>query len=662
MQAISLHEHSHQQSALRRRQRRWMVFVLIGVALLCLPLVLGAGITTWALKGVYTSLRQAEAAADVQDVTAARAALERAQIGLERAETGSKMLLFWRIVPGVRRYVFTLDEGAAAARSTLTGVRELLDVADVIQQAFGQVGMGAQVIQGTLQQNRSFKDLSKEEKRLILERLSQVLPAIRQAREQMNVALARWQAVPRDGIAEPLRHQIDARVEQFEAIQRQFDEALKLAEVFLPMTGHPVPKKYLVILQNNQEMRGTGGFIGTVGEVWVDSGNVEKMVFQDVYSIDNPVSGVWKNPSPAPIVRWLEQPNLFLRDANWSPDFPTTANTLLAQYEKQRELAGVPVPRLDGIIAFEPDFFKRILEIIGPVQVEDQEFRADNFFDALQYDVHMRFHQNGVPTAQRKEVVAKLGDAVFQRVTSVPIRQWSQLLDAVTISFAQKDVMLYMRDPALQAAIDARDWSGRFESAPADYLAVIDANMGALKTDGVMDKRILYGLDASRPDEVRATVTLRYRNTNPMPNWRYTRYRTYTRVYVPEGSELLSWTGVMDDDLSRHEGRFVPGRVDVYRELGKTVFGGFFAVESGKTAEMQFTYRLPTEVARAIHAGNYELLVQKQPGSYAQFVMDGRFPRVLRRATPAEEAKRFGDAAYQQAIALERDTRILIQW
>lgn len=626
------------------------------------PLVVGAAIAGFGLKAVYADLQAVQAAALDQRVDEARQKIVETNTDLLRVQKGERYLLYWRYLPVVRSYTFTLRESIGAAQSTLQGVGDLLDVAELVQDALAQAGVGTQNLQNPLAGNRTFRDLSTIEKRQILGRMNTALPAIRAAQEQMRIALLRWQAVPKDGLAEPLRAELEAKIGQFQAVQAQFDEVVRLAEILLPLSGYDQPKKYLVILQNNQEMRATGGFIGNVGEVWIDGGDIQKMVFQDVYSIDLPVSGVWNNPSPAPIARWLEQKNLFLRDANWSPDFARTANVLLDQYKQERALASITVPDLDGIIAFEPDFFRRLMAVIGPVRVEDQEFTAENFFDALQYDVHIKFSQEGIPVAQRKEVVAKLGDAVFQKVMNVPARQWPRLLDVVTTSLAQKDVMLHMRDESIQTLIDARDWSGRVKVVPSDYLWVIDSNLAAWKTDGVMDKQILYGLDATDPDDVRATVTLRYKNTNIKPDWRYIQYRDYARIYVPQGSTLVSSTGAMDNDLIRNKGQFLPGQVDTYDELGKTVFGAFFAIEPGKTGELQFTYRLPPSVVDQIRRGSYSLLVQKQPGSYARFVMDGRFPKTLRSAAPAEGADKYGDARYQRSLSLETDKTVTIGW
>ncbi len=660
------HAHSsthapHEAPSPKKRRYGWRIALAVGV-LLVTPLVLGGIFAAVGLRSTYGALQEAMNAAEQREFATAKEAFSRAEAGMLWIERGSRTLVFWRVMPVVRSYVLTLEESLSAAKSTLRGGQELLDVAVLMQEAFDEVGMGAQALQNPLEPTRTFRSLTRAEKRTILARLSQAMPGIRRARERMAIALDRWQNVPREGIAPSLSAEFDRRVVQFERIQEQFDQVIDLAEVALPLAGYPEKKSYLVILQNTQEARGTGGFIGTVGEVVVDSGDVEKMVFQDVYSIDNPVSAVWKNPSPEPIRRWLEQPNLFLRDANWSPDFPQSADTLLRQYVEERRLAGVTVQEPDALIALQPELFRRLLNVTGPIAIDDQVFTADTFFDALQYDVHMRFHQEGLPTPQRKEIVAQVGNTLFQRLTDIPVAQWPRLLEAVTDSLVKKDVLIYARDIPLQRELDARDWSGRTRGTEGDFLWVIDSNMGALKTDGVMEKQILYGVRLISPTEALATVTLRYQNTNPRPTWRYTRYRTYTRVYVPQGSELVSSRGAMQDDLNRTQGRLVPGTVDVYNELGKTVFGAFFSVEPGKTGEIQFTYRLPVSVIASLRQNSYTLLAQKQPGSYPRLAVDVQTPQVLRRADPAEDPKRYGDARYQASIRLEKDQLFTLQW
>ncbi len=80
----------------------------------------------------------------------------------------------------------------------------------------------------------------------------------------------------------------------------------------------------------------------------------------------------------------------------------------------------------------------------------------------------------------------------------------------------------------------------RAKPTDGDFLWIVDANLAAYKTDGKMDKKVTYALDAHDPSHPTATVTLTYHNTTDHMDWRYTRYRSYTRIYVPEGATLIS--------------------------------------------------------------------------------------------------------------------------
>jgi hypothetical protein len=203
-----------------------------------------------------------------------------------------------------------------------------------------------------------------------------------------------------------------------------------------------------------------------------------------------------------------------------------------------------------------------------------------------------------------------------------------------TLSLEQGDMLVYAKDREVQKILDARNWGGRTLGTDGDYLWVIDSNLAALKTDGVMDKRVFYSVDFTDPAGPIATVRLRYTNTNRVFDWRYTRYRAYERVYVPEGSQLISWSGT-----SRNP--------EVYRDLGKQVFTGFWVIEPGNTGEMTFRYRLPARVAEQIQGDSYQFLAQKQPGAERTLTLDLRLGKNVRRATPPEDESEFGDDRYR---------------
>ena len=111
------------------------------------------------------------------------------------------------------------------------------------------------------------------------------------------------------------------------------------------MLGANGPRTYLILAQNNHELRGTGGFISTIGFVRLEGGRITELNLVDSYAVDN-----FEQPHPQPPPALSERMGaqlLLLRDSNWSPDFPTTAQVARALYEQDKGLA------TDGAIALD---------------------------------------------------------------------------------------------------------------------------------------------------------------------------------------------------------------------------------------------------------------------------------------------------------------------
>jgi hypothetical protein len=335
-----------------------------------------------------------------------------------------------------------------------------------------------------------------------------------------------------------------------------------------------------------------------------------------------------------------------MRDANWSPDFPTSAERVLDFYERERSIAvGLPWPTQDGLVALQPGFFSALLAFTGPIEVQGKAFNAGNFMDVLQYEVEMA---PDITVEGRKDLMGLVAEAIIAKIQAMPRSDWPKLINIITTALNQKQILIYNRDPHIQSLVDDRNWSARTKPTVGDFVWIIDANLAALKTDGVMSKSAHYTLDVRDPNNPRANLTLTYTNTNPQITWRYTRYRSYTRVYVPEGSRLISSSGAMAGDLVQTRSRFVPGQVDVMKELGKTVFGAFWAIEPNKTGKLSFTYELPAESVASILDGTYRLDWPKQPGAdNTEFNVKILFTISVRSAQPPEPQENWGDTIYE---------------
>ena len=368
--------------------------------------------------------------------------------------------------------------------------------------------------------------------------------------------------------------------------------------------GDTEPHDMLVLLQNPDELRPTGGFIGTIGRVTLNAGKIEQLQTDDVYKIDGQVLGREKDIAPEPISRFTEVEYWYLRDANWSPDFEEAAVDIKNLYEYESGEEGI-----DTLVAITPFLIEQLLDITGPIIVASIEFNASNLVDAIQFRVEQQFWQIGLSNEERKSIINDLTQALQERVFTLNVEQISKFLQVVKVALDQREILVYTSNPKLQALIVQRKYAGKVFDIGSDYLYIVDANLGALKTDRVMVRNRNYTLTQGEDGAWIARLELEYIN-NGFFDYRTTRYRTYTRVYVPIGSTLISAEGLMLTDRST-----VHGQVEVYSEFNKTVFAGFISIEPEETGSIVYTYELPRWLSdQFARKGTYELFFQKQPG------------------------------------------------
>jgi hypothetical protein len=629
-----------------------ILVVLILLGILFIPPLFAIGRAGYAAYQAKQSLDSMQYMLEIGEIDSAKSEAAAAESEFNTMQKYLTGVGFWRDMPYVGTQIRGLQDTAQVSAQTLDGVQDILEVAGALQDALFLATKTSGATQVDVDASKRLQDLTKEERYALLESLYRSLPEIRLARDKIDIALSMWNDLPKDQLAGPIRSALEPMTVYLPILQQSLEQGVPLIEVFVPLLGYPNPQTYVIVTQNADEIRPAGGFIGSAVTAELDAGNIESYEFFDIYDIDNPASGIWSEVPPAPIEKHLGVTKWFMRDANWSPDFPTSAERLLDFYERERAIPlGKPAPHQTGFIALEPGFFESLLAFTGPVIVDGKTFNAENFMDVLQYEVEVA---PNITQENRKDLMGRVGDALLAKIQALPRSDWPKILGIVTKALDQKQILLYNRDPQLQSVVDSRNWSGRAKPTNGDFLWIIDANLAALKTDGVMSKSIQYTLDARDLEHPRANVTLTYQNTNRQITWRYTRYRSYTRVYVPDGSQLISSKGAMAGDLTQTGGRFVPGTVDVMKELGKTVFGAFWSIEPGRTGTLAFTYELPKSSVASILDGTYRLDWPKQPGvDNAEFNVKILFPQSIKSAEPAEPEEKWGDNNYEaQASSL----------
>ncbi|MEY4722851.1 MAG: hypothetical protein RLZZ324_364 [Candidatus Parcubacteria bacterium] len=658
---LKRNRHFH-ESPVRRRTRVFATGLGIGVLVLVVltfPFAYAAGRIAYGASAGRTALMAAQDDAEKLDFDGARAQADIAHDAFLGASEQVSVLKFFSFIPGTADSVAGLDALLSSGVAASAAASDIFAIGKDVVAAVGSSSSAPAVSGAPLalpDLKTRFKDLSGDDKRRMLAAFAGSAPRLKEASMQVTAALAAFDRIPQSELNGPFGEVLKPLRARLALAQQAVSVAAPVSGVMASLLGYPDQKRYLFFLQNDTELRPSGGFIGVVGAMTVQDASITAMRTDDSYALDGPSEKLPRPVPPAPIVKYLGVKKWYLRDANWSPDFAVSADTMQRFYreESQAVNGGADAP-VDGVAAVDTYFARDILRMTGPVTASGTTFNADNLVDELQFAVEKGFVREGIPFDARKDIVGELAAQVVQRLTSMPLSRLLDALQMVDRNFKEGHIALYSTDSTLRAEIDSRGWGGRLVPVRGDYLLWVDANMAALKTDGVMKRTVAYSVvPAAGGTGYEAHVTMTYKNAGTF-TWKTSRYRTYARVYAPLGSRLLGVDGAMENDKIKDPRRRI-GTPDEYDELGRHVMAAFVAVEPGETRTLTFRYAVAPSVAAQIAAGTYHLDVEKQPGTLAHgLTLDIDIGKKLKDALPAEPRAEWGDARYRLTSDLKTD-------
>lgn len=401
---------------------------------------------------------------------------------------------------------------------------------------------------------------------------------------------------------------------------------------------------YLFLFLNNTELRPAGGFIGSYAVVSMERGVPHLIKVEGTEILDNTAPDFESTP-PDALKTYLGINKWSFRDSNWNPDFAQSGAKALELYKKEN---GVAANDIEGVIGFTPTVVEDFLRIVGPIQLNGDEFNVDNFTEKLEYEVEYGFAKRGIIFSERKRMLADLTAALLSKIKMDLIKKSPVYLRLGERLLEEKQIVAYSPNSDWQKILVSRDWAGEMKNDNSDYLLWVDANLGALKTDVVIKRSL--SLDVNKKDDgYEARATMRYAHTGKM-NWRISRYRTYSRIFVPQGSKIVKVEGKIKN------AKGIDGVFDQGVENGRQWFGAFITVEPGQTGQLGFVYALSPQIASLIDGGNYNLQIQKQIGTLAPpLTLNINFDKKINTAVPNRAVEKNNDRQYNLVTDLSQD-------
>lgn len=487
--------------------------------------------------------------------------------------------------------------------------------------------------------------------------------ALRPALPRLELASLALSEVDVNSVPENYRDDIALAQEVIPQVEASVRQLLELSETMLVILGHEESKRYLVLFQNNAEIRPTGGFIGSFAVVDINQGRVSNIEIPYGGSYDLLYNNTYKVVSPTPL--HFVNPHWQMHDANWWPHTPSSFQLVQKMYRKQ---GGTSV---DGVISLTPEIIEHMLEITGPIPMpeyngtlslentigykdeagdetvveeesvtEDVIITADNFYRYTQEQAERKFDD----TNQSKKFIADLTPKLLEKLFTLDAKSMLPVLQLFSTSLDEKDILLYFNDAFLQDEVSKRGWTGEVESTPNDYLQVVDTNIAGGKTNRVISKVIKHHADIQTDGSIVVTTEVTYtHNGKSGDELEGLKNLNYVRFYVPEGSQLISAEGFTQpnpklkldpepeyeysEDLLAISGDILideATQMRINNEFGKTVFGNFVETAAGETSTVKVQYTLPFifDVDALLNpADAYSLLIQKQPGDFDPLVL-----------------------------------------
>lgn len=379
-----------------------------------------------------------------------------------------------------------------------------------------------------------------------LEPLKRAQAPVQQAATTISKASKDAAAIDVSGTLSPVTSAVNQLRNALQSVEGQVDVANRVVQLAPAMLGADGDRQYLLLFQNNAELRAGGGIPGAVALLNVNDGSV---------ALGDQRSGQSFGPYPESVLPlddgtkglYGEITGQYMQDVTLTPRFDVSGK--LAQAMWQRETG----QRINGVIAIDPVTLGYLLQATGPVQLATGDtLTSDNAVKLLLSDAYAKYSDPKVQDA----FFASAASAVFEKVSSGGFDA-KQFVAALTQSAGEGRLRLWSADGAEEELIDGTAVSGALPTADEEarqFGVYLNDGTGS-KMDYYLKKTVSVGSSVCRQDGLpTSAVEVTITNTAPadaatsLP--RYVtgggafgtepgKIKTLIAVYAPKGAIFL---------------------------------------------------------------------------------------------------------------------------
>jgi DUF2075 family protein len=373
---------------------------------------------------------------------------------------------------------------------------------------------------------------------------------------------------------------------------------------FLPdVLGNSERKRFLILLQNEGEIRSTGGWISSYAIVGLEGGQIRELFVDDIYNADGTLQVQNKRFTPSTsLVNALETTDYSFSLVNWNPDL----YNVLLESESFVSALGKGTD-LDGLITIDISFIQKLLDQWGGIEVpgESELITSENIYSKI-----FEMHEDFTPGSNRKATfLANLANETVTKLLSSNFSAYQSIVSVFAESLDEKHLQAVFKNSDATRFFNEHNWDGQLDSKYVSAPIAIDWNWGGNKANLYIKRNHSLNIQV---DETEITYTYEINVVNESTSNTYPQgdYINYIRIYIPNGSKLLNINGLENNEY------------DIYNESGFEVVGGWFNTPATESNTLTLRYRvtksaLGTYFPLNIQNDNvfFDLNIFKQPGT-----------------------------------------------
>ncbi len=406
-------------------------------------------------------------------------------------------------------------------------------------------------------------------------------------------------------------NKIKIKLETQRKTVEKMNEILQILPEMIGLDGKR--REYMVLLQNENEIRPSGGFIGSFAILAFESGRFLNFQISDIYEADGQLRGHVEPPEE--IKKYLGEAGWYMRDANWQASFPLVSRDV--QWFLDKETGR----KVDGVIGLNLASVKAVLGVTGEIFVPDfkEKVSENNLYEQAEFYSDNKFFAG---SGQKASFLGGVSRQLMEEIKMAEGNVGQKLLMTIVELLDRNEVQISFNESNAARVVAEAGWDGSIYegkcsstsseqvSCFADYLYLVEANMGVNKANYFLYRNIEREVEIGEKT-IKNKLKIVYENTSKSTNWPAGDYKNYLRVYIPAESrvEEVNWSESGNSGKNIVSGE----NLKISQNGSKKEVGFLVMVPIGKKIEVEVKYSAVIDLGKTT-TFSYLNYVQKQSG------------------------------------------------